>query len=300
MINRFKELKQMEPILPDLDPNIKYLENIKAVLFDIYGTLIISSAGDIFASELHAKRVVHALEEVGVMFKQGIDFVDLGAVIIGEFREEILSIHDKLRTSGIDYPEVDIVEVWKCTIMELHESGLISDVPLDLDYKLLSLTFEVETNPVWPMPGFQDIINNIDVSGRELGIISNSQFFTPMIVNYFLQEENFLEQETIKGFREELCIYSFKQGCAKPCLSLYEKGVDVLKNSFNIEAQEVLYVGNDMLNDIYGASKVGFRTALFAGDVRSLRLRKNHKEVHGLEPDVTLTELGQLNEVLGL
>ena len=37
---------------------------------------------------------------------------------------------------------------------------------------------------------------------------------------------------------------------------------------------EVLYVGNDMLNDVYAAGQVGFRTALFAGDQRSLRMRQ--------------------------
>ena len=31
-----------------------------------------------------------------------------------------------------------------------------------------------------------------------------------------------------------------------------------------IAAREVLYVGNDMLNDVAAASAVGFRTALFA------------------------------------
>ena len=39
-------------------------------------------------------------------------------------------------------------------------------------------------------------------------------------------------------------------------------------------AERVLFVGNDMLNDVAAAAAVGLRTALFAGDQRSLRLRE--------------------------
>ena len=67
-----------------------------------------------------------------------------------------------------------------------------------------------------------------------------------------------------------------------------------------ISAAEALYVGNDMLNDITPAHALGFRTALFAGDARSLRLRENDERVAGIEPDLVLTDLAQiLHCVLG-
>jgi putative hydrolase of the HAD superfamily len=55
-----------------------------------------------------------------------------------------------------------------------------------------------------------------------------------------------------------------------------------------------LYVGNDMLNDIYPAKQLGFQTALFAGDKRSLRLRTDDARCVNLFADLVLTDLGQL------
>jgi putative hydrolase of the HAD superfamily len=57
----------------------------------------------------------------------------------------------------------------------------------------------------------------------------------------------------------------------------------------------VLYVGNDLLNDVLPASKIGFRTALFAGDRRSLRWRENDSRTSGVTPDVVITRLADLN-----
>ena len=59
-----------------------------------------------------------------------------------------------------------------------------------------------------------------------------------------------------------------------------------------------MYVGNDMLNDIASAAKVGLRTALFAGDARSLRWRKGDERVEGVVPDLVLTDLLQLVDCL--
>jgi putative hydrolase of the HAD superfamily len=49
-----------------------------------------------------------------------------------------------------------------------------------------------------------------------------------------------------------------------------------------------------MLNDIYPAKNAGFNTALFAGDARSLRLRKDIPECKTLSADLVITDLIQL------
>ena len=49
-----------------------------------------------------------------------------------------------------------------------------------------------------------------------------------------------------------------------------------------------------MRNDIYPAHAIGFQTALFAGDRRSLRLRADDARCADLKPDLVLTDLEQL------
>jgi putative hydrolase of the HAD superfamily len=59
---------------------------------------------------------------------------------------------------------------------------------------------------------------------------------------------------------------------------------------------QVLYVGNDMRNDICPAAATGFHTALFAGDKRSLRLREDDRKCARTRPDIIITDLMQLLE----
>ncbi len=66
----------------------------------------------------------------------------------------------------------------------------------------------------------------------------------------------------------------------------------------SVPANLTLYAGNDMLNDIYPAKQAGFNTALFAGDARSLRLRKNTPECKNLSADLVITDLIQLLEFI--
>jgi len=49
-----------------------------------------------------------------------------------------------------------------------------------------------------------------------------------------------------------------------------------------------------MLNDIYPAQRAGFKTGLFAGDTRSLRLRKNEPVCENMSADIVITDLIQL------
>jgi len=57
---------------------------------------------------------------------------------------------------------------------------------------------------------------------------------------------------------------------------------------------QVLYVGNDMKSDIIPAKKCGFKTALFAGDKRSLRTRGMGINEILKNSDNIITELSQI------
>ena len=60
----------------------------------------------------------------------------------------------------------------------------------------------------------------------------------------------------------------------------------------------MLYVGNDLRNDIWPASLTGCRTALFAGDARSLRLREDDPRYASVDPDRIVTALSQITDAI--
>lgn len=138
------------------------------------------------------------------------------------------------------------------------------------------------------MPGLLPCLAGIRQRGLTLGIVSNAQFYTPELFPALLGRT--LEE---LGFDSELQFYSYQSGEAKPSKALYEQAYDRLSQR-GFAVHEVLYMGNDLLNDVLPASQVGFRTALFAGDARSLRMRPDDPRVAGLLPDLVVTELSQL------
>ena len=189
---------------------------------------------------------------------------------------------------------MDIVDVWDRVLAALFRDCLIDHAFFDEEsLQQLALEYEVRVNPVWPMPGCEQVLGALRDAGLHLGIVSNSQFFTPELFPALLGKS--VEQ---LGFHPELRFYSYRSQQAKPGFHLFQAAYFLLDIKLGIAAEQALYVGNDMLNDIFPAQMIGFRTALFAGDARSYRPRTDDPRVDGVTPDLVLTELGQLT--LGL
>ena len=144
------------------------------------------------------------------------------------------------------------------------------------------------------MPGCRDCLESLRESGFYLGLVSNAQFFTPELFPALLDAKL-----CDLGFRDELLLFSYHSQHAKPGPLMFERARETLAR-LGVDSGATLYIGNDMLNDVYAASQVGFRTALFAGDDRSLRLRREDSRLAGISPDLVLTDLRQLLQCLPL
>ena len=277
--------KQLEPIATDMEPRLDLPHNIRAVLFDIYGTLLISGSGDVgTVSETQtSEALATAMNEAGV--KTTRDLLDNGLEL---FKSLIEKSHSISRKKGIDYPEVDIVKVW-ANFIERARARKWCKAGYKTDYHRLAVHYECLCNPVWPMPSGWVSAEKLRQKGIPLGIVSNAQFYTPIIF-----EVLYGESIPSLGFKENLSTWSYKLGEAKPSLKMFKAPLAALAKR-GITPEQTLYVGNDMLNDVWTASQCGIKTALFAGDQRSLRLRDDDERCKGLVPDMVLTDLAQLS-----
>ena len=262
------------------------LSGLKAVLFDIYGTLFISGSGEISASRDDACN--GALD--GALDAVGIGQAGLTGEAMEHYFTVVRASHAKLQALGIDYPEVDIVDVWREVLTEMSRRGLLDEQDWSRPkLEQLAVEYEARANPVWPMPGVRECLHALRKRRLLLGIVSNAQFYTPELFPALLGAS---AEEW--GFDSDLQYYSYRHGRSKPGPDLYRMAAESLGHR-GIQPHQALYVGNDMLNDILPSSRVGFRTALFAGDGRSLRFREEDPRVEGIEPDIVLTGLGELN-----
>ena len=142
------------------------------------------------------------------------------------------------------------------------------------------------------MPAAADVLAELLQRGLVLGIVSNAQYFTQFLFDALLNSS--LAE---LGFSSSLLYFSYAHGQAKPGQYLFDLARDQLRDQ-QIEAHQAVYVGNDMLNDVQGASGAGFRTALFAGDRRSLRLRQDDERRDDSQPDLVIQDLSQLMSCL--
>jgi len=290
-------LQSVEPLAPiptDCPARLCSLPGIKAVLFDVYGTLLVSSSGDIDVTDYVQENALRALRTSGFKITEAQER-DVACSVIAEFLLAIRRQHVRGRAAGRPHPEVDILGIWREVINLLEERGTV-DVPADVDFEQLAFAFEMCSNAVYPMPGFRETVRMLEQQGILLGIVSNAQFFTPLIVKYFLSGCAG-DDEAVAPFQKELTFFSYRYGRAKPDPFLFKAVADVLAEK-EIPPQNVLFVGNDMLNDVWGAQSVGFRTALFAGDRRSLRLRATDPQAGSAKPDCVLHDLQQLGAVI--
>lgn len=287
----------MKPMPTLLKPFIRKDPAIKAFVFDVYGTLLISASGDIDESEFSTENISRALHSAGILISAAVaDQAALLTEILEEFRQEVREFHEKQRSEELPYPEVDILQIWEKIILTREKQDqFVLDGPLCI--KCFTFVFEVLSNRIYPMPGMKELLKQLAGQRYPLGIISNAQFYTPVIMNFFLHD-TITEDEAVSPFDPDLTIFSYKFMRSKPDLYLFELLRDQCNRKYGMFPDEILFVGNDMFRDIYPAFLSGFKTALFAGDTKSLRLRQDKPELKKIVPDYIITDLKQLLTIL--
>src|SRR5690606_21636327 len=132
---------------------------------DIYGTLVVSGSGDVGTAKETAQTSAlrEALAAVGL---RDLDASETLARYFAAIQKE----HAARLSEGVDFPEVEISEIWKTVLDSLNVRNT------DELCRRLAIEYECRANPSWPMP---DAAATLDwlIKGRiVLGIISNAQW----------------------------------------------------------------------------------------------------------------------------
>lgn len=280
--NCFPMAPQPTGVRPVLNP----IPGVKAVLFDIYGTMLISGAGDITLQAETSSELAFqtALLNCGLP-------AEVAATASVTLLKSTIDEHKAIaRKGGCESPEVNIVNVWSDVLRTISQ---LSGFPASgVDTSRLAIEYEVRANPVWPMPGLEACLSDLRERGLALGVISNAQEMTPALFPALLAAT--LDE---LGFHRDLQFYSWQYEESKPGSRMFNAAVARLKDR-KVSPSETLFIGNDMLNDIWAAAESGFRTVLFAGDRRSLRLRDQVAKCRSCRPDAVITELVDLRRCL--
>jgi putative hydrolase of the HAD superfamily len=203
---------------------------IKGILFDLYGTLI-DIETDESLEEIY-RGIAHYLTYQGVYLHRW-EVRDRYYQIMKQQREE----------SGEEYPEIDVEAIWN-TFLE-QEGMKAAPARRDLVRILLHLYRGISRKRFQLYPDVKRVLDDLQPHYR-MAVISDAQ------PGYALPE---IKAVGLDGYFDPILI-SADYGFRKPDARLFAKSLDILK----LTPAEVIYVGNDMYRDIYGASRLGIKT----------------------------------------
>ncbi len=218
-------------------PRPAHWEGYRAVIFDIYGTLLIAPAGGVKPDPAADPKLRGILEAFGHEPPESPSTA---------LHQAVLRHH---AAATVPHPEIDLRQLWR---------EVLSLDPYE-DTTALVLAIEDAWHPCRPMPGAAAFVSRLSRRGISLGLLSNAQCNT---------------LHSLGGIRDffapELTLLSYQHGIAKPSPALFELLTERLATR-GITPSETLYIGNDPLQDILPAAAAGFKTALFTGHPDSLR-----------------------------
>ncbi len=261
---------------------------ITTILFDIYGTLIDITTDE---ADLQAYNAISKWLEYKYIYLSGDQLkwfyheefarrlgteearsraeADVFKSIIEEFEARVTG-HKEL------FPDADVRDVFKSIIMKYAPRTPEEMAHLSTD---LSHLFRANTRKrIFIYPTVKPALEQMQKKYR-LGIVSNAQeaFTMPELGMYGLD----------RYF--EAIVLSSQVGVKKPNSRIFARAL----GSLNVKPSEVVMVGNDMMSDMMGASRLGMRTVYIQ------QKNKSGRQVSGVTPDAVISGVN-LFEVLEL
>jgi putative hydrolase of the HAD superfamily len=238
---------------------------IKAILFDINGTLIDINTDE--GNEEIYRGISHILTYQGISMHRW------------AVRDEYYRIMDLQRkTSREKYPEVDVVEVFREFISRRFSAPAI--VPPDklkwLPVFLAEAYRGLSRNRLQLYPGVLDVLNDLRTRYK-LAVISDAQSA------WCLPE---MHAVGIDGYFDPI-IVSGDFGYRKPDPRLFTAALTALQ----LAPENVLFVGNDMYRDVYAAQQQGIKTVFFSSNQGS-------KQAEGVKPDYIIYQFPEMKRAV--
>lgn len=239
---------------------------IRGIIFDLNGTLI-----DILTDE-GAEEIYRVL--ANFLCQRGIE---LEPEKIRELYYKIMK--EQRRASVEEYPEFDVVEVFR-KLIAAHGDDFTLSLPtatlLELPFTLAHIYRAVSRFRLELYAGVRETLDDLRTRYQlaaitdaqrvwaepELRAVGLDDYFSPMVISSDL------------GYR-------------KPDARIFQRVIA----GMDLEPDEILFVGNDMYRDIFGAGRLGLKTVFF-------RSNQGEQYRRGVKPDYIIYDFPELLEAI--
>jgi FMN phosphatase YigB (HAD superfamily) len=297
------------PAPPEIDrpkarPHLVCLDDIRCVLWNVYGTLLAIAGGELrfdhpqkFVMDVALDKTIQEFKMWGSMSRKPGQPADYMRVIYDQVLLEQRGISGP---GGEKHPEVCADRVWEAIVKKLLQKDYRWDAgfygALNELGRKVAYFFHASLQGTACYPGAADALRTLSEYHITQGLAADGQCFTEVQLQRGLEAQG-PEAKYDEWIDPALRVLSFEVRGRKPSERLFRQALDALAER-DITPDQVLHVGSRIAQDIVPARKLGMKTALFAGDKASLQATPEQLKEAASRPDVLLTELGQLAEVV--
>jgi putative hydrolase of the HAD superfamily len=239
--------------------------NIEAILFDINGTLIDIQTDE--GNEEIYRGISHFLTYQGIHVHRW------------DVRDEYFRLMDEQRdASGEAFPEFDAVELWGEFLRRRPEASNALP-PEKLRWMPLFLAEMYRGISRLRLQLYPEVKNVLDelLPCFKLAAVSDAQSAWALPEMRTVGIETYFNPIIVSG----------DFGFRKPDKRIFEAAL----NGLGLPPENVLFVGNDMYRDIYGAQQFGMKTVFFSSN-------QGRKMAKGAEPDYIIYQFAELRQAI--
>jgi FMN phosphatase YigB (HAD superfamily) len=283
----------------------KPLAGIKAVVWNLYGTLLRVTDGELLLSHHLELRMQVALEKTISEFNMWNSMTRKPGApweyILPKYRAALEDIELTAKVAPGDFGHANGSAAWRRILDMLGQKEYQYDEDfygsLDQLSEKIAYFFQLCLQGVEAAPNAAAALVAVSQKGLVQGLLTDAQPFS------LIQALRAFRQQTklppLNELFDPAClILSCQVGARKPSPTLYDTCLQRFAAK-GIQPEEILYVGNRLQSDLAVAKQLGVKTALYVGDKLSLKASSTEINNKNLRPKRLLTDLKQISNIVG-
>ena len=286
-------------------PYLKPLTGIKAVTWNVYGTLLRIADGELLFQHPQAIRMEVALDKTIHEFNMWNSMTRKPGKPWEYMQQKYLHALDEqqMASSGRkgEPVEVNSAKLWLKLIGMLDKKDYQYDTSLygDLDglSEKVAYFFHSSLQGVEAAPQALATLSALSAGGFRQALFADAQPFTIVQLVLALREQGPVPSPD-SLFNSPLHTLSYLEGVRKPARTMFLRAMDRF-NKLGLEPAQVLYVSTRVRDDLALAKSLGMRTALYAAEKLSLQADPEDMKDSHMKPDRLLTDLAQVRDLVG-
>ena len=288
---------------PRAKPHLVRLPGIRAVLWNVYGTLLNLAGGELYFEHPQPLIMNVALDKTLQEFKMWASMSrkpGQPADYLGHIYQQVLLEQKTVTIGGEKYPETSSEKVWEAIIKKLFQKDYKFDAgffgSLNEFSRKVAYFFHASLQGTACYPGAAETLQYVNRKKLTQGLLADAQCFTTVqLQRGLINQDPDAKLDALIPVDKRWLSYELR--AKKPSERLFRAATDALLEQ-GIETSEILYVSSRLTQDLVPAKRLGMRIALFAGDKVSLDAKPEQLKDAQSRPDVLLTELNQITEVV--